>query len=85
MEDDSGMDDAAVFGRSAICTDRRLRVPVSYTHLRAHETVLDLVCRLLLEKKNNMRDTCVIVVHTARTDGYDGQPLGDSRMVEYNV
>ena len=28
-------------------------VPVSYTHLRAHETVLDLVCRLLLEKKTN--------------------------------
>ena len=27
-------------------------VAVSYTHLRAHETVLDLVCRLLLEKKN---------------------------------
>ena len=26
-------------------------VAVSYTHLRAHETVLDLVCRLLLEKK----------------------------------
>ena len=25
---------------------------VSYTHLRAHETVLDIVCRLLLEKKN---------------------------------
>src|SRR5665811_901228 len=25
------------------------RHPVSYTHLRAHETVLDLVCRLLLE------------------------------------
>src|SRR5665811_2602149 len=24
---------------------------VSYTHLRAHETVLDLVCRLLLEKQ----------------------------------
>ena len=29
--------------------------PVSYTHLRAHETVLDLVCRLLLEKKNRKR------------------------------
>ena len=29
------------------------RASVSYTHLRAHETVLDLVCRLLLEKKNN--------------------------------
>ena len=28
-----------------------IRVTVSYTHLRAHETVLDLVCRLLLEKK----------------------------------
>src|SRR5664280_3800079 len=27
------------------------RIPVSYTHLRAHETVLDIVCRLLLEKK----------------------------------
>ena len=27
--------------------------PVSYTHLRAHETVLDLVCRLLLEKKKD--------------------------------
>ena len=26
---------------------------VSYTHLRAHETVLDLVCRLLLETKKN--------------------------------
>ena len=26
-------------------------ITVSYTHLRAHETVLDLVCRLLLEKK----------------------------------
>ena len=33
-------------------------VAVSYTHLRAHETVLDLVCRLLLEKKhNNNNDT----------------------------
>ena len=32
---------------------RRANIPaVSYTHLRAHETVLDLVCRLLLEKKN---------------------------------
>ena len=30
-----------------------LPVPVSYTHLRAHETVLDLVCRLLLEKKKH--------------------------------
>ena len=28
-------------------------LPVSYTHLRAHETVLDLVCRLLLEKSDD--------------------------------
>ena len=32
----------------AFCASR----PVSYTHLRAHETVLDLVCRLLLDKKH---------------------------------
>eukprot|EP00657_Telonema_sp_P-1_P007356 TRINITY_DN27171_c0_g1_i1.p1 TRINITY_DN27171_c0_g1~~TRINITY_DN27171_c0_g1_i1.p1 ORF type:complete len:269 (-),score=147.71 TRINITY_DN27171_c0_g1_i1:112-918(-) len=31
------------------------RKAVSYTHLRAHETVLDLVCRLLLEKKKKNR------------------------------
>ena len=30
---------------------------VSYTHLRAHETVLDLVCRLLLEKKKHPHHT----------------------------
>ena len=31
------------------------RNAVSYTHLRAHETVLDLVCRLLLEKQKNKK------------------------------
>mgnify|MGYP003380304720 CR=1 FL=1 len=46
------------FKVAAKCGDDRRHVnlhvvaPVSYTHLRAHETVLDLVCRLLLEKKN---------------------------------
>ena len=34
--------------------DARLTA-VSYTHLRAHETVLDLVCRLLLEKKKKQQ------------------------------
>eukprot|EP00831_Metopus_contortus_P032979 TRINITY_DN26515_c0_g1_i2.p2 TRINITY_DN26515_c0_g1~~TRINITY_DN26515_c0_g1_i2.p2 ORF type:complete len:101 (+),score=21.31 TRINITY_DN26515_c0_g1_i2:118-420(+) len=29
-------------------------LPVSYTHLRAHETSLHLVCRLLLEKKKHL-------------------------------
>ena len=33
--------------------EEAIKKPVSYTHLRAHETVLDLVCRLLLEKKKN--------------------------------
>ena len=39
----------------ALLRDRKVDglviAPVSYTHLRAHETVLDFVCRLLLEKK----------------------------------
>jgi len=30
-------------------------LPVSYTHLRAHETVLDLVCRILLVTKKNIK------------------------------
>src|SRR5665647_3769140 len=32
--------------------------PVSYTHLRAHETDSYLVCRLLLEKKKKNHETC---------------------------
>ena len=32
-------------------------VAVSYTHLRAHETKANLVCRLLLEKKNHNNST----------------------------
>ena len=31
--------------------DHSDQIPVSYTHLRAHETGRNLVCRLLLEKK----------------------------------
>eukprot|EP00656_Telonema_subtile_P041252 TRINITY_DN46385_c0_g1_i1.p1 TRINITY_DN46385_c0_g1~~TRINITY_DN46385_c0_g1_i1.p1 ORF type:complete len:230 (-),score=38.89 TRINITY_DN46385_c0_g1_i1:47-736(-) len=37
--------------RNVSSLEAAVKVPVSYTHLRAHETVLDLVCRLLLEKK----------------------------------
>src|SRR5450756_1036871 len=33
--------------------------PVSYTHLRAHETRHDLVCRLLLEKKKKKQHTTI--------------------------
>src|SRR5450759_5836118 len=34
-----------------VCTTAHCQKSVSYTHLRAHETRHDLVCRLLLEKK----------------------------------
>ena len=37
-----------------VYTDLDGTMTVSYTHLRAHETVLDLVCRLLLEKKKTI-------------------------------
>ena len=37
---------------------------VSYTHLRAHETVLDLVCRLLLEKKKHTTAITQLLAHT---------------------
>ena len=33
-------------------------LPVSYTHLRAHETDSYLVCRLLLEKKKKLKAVC---------------------------
>ena len=43
---------SAFYGISAESQRRSVHKAVSYTHLRAHETVLDIVCRLLLEKKN---------------------------------
>ena len=48
----------ATIVRRVSLADGRLKVwvqAVSYTHLRAHETVLDLVCRLLLEKKKRKK------------------------------
>ena len=45
---------------------------VSYTHLRAHETVLDLVCRLLLAKKKHDRTTTITTrlraIHESHTE-----------------
>ncbi len=40
----------------SLCVEQWVLVlePASYTHLRANETVLDLVCRLLLEKKKHV-------------------------------
>ena len=35
-------------------------ITVSYTHLRAHETGRNLVCRLLLEKKKKMKKSFIM-------------------------
>ena len=43
--------------------------PVSYTHLRAHETPEHLVCRLLLEKKKkNTNNTAYRQAHENNID-----------------
>ena len=47
--------------------------PVSYTHLRAHETVLDIVFRILLEnknkkKKNKMSEKVTAIMHSHSTN-----------------
>ena len=48
---------------------RALYAPVSYTHLRAHETVLDLVCRLLLEtQKYKVQQQSVLVIHITQNN-----------------
>ena len=52
--------------------------PVSYTHLRAHETVLDLVCRLLLEKKQHTDNHSVPTSQIIKTGTYHYN-------TEYNV
>eukprot|EP01016_Furgasonia_blochmanni_P004284 TRINITY_DN11658_c0_g1_i5.p1 TRINITY_DN11658_c0_g1~~TRINITY_DN11658_c0_g1_i5.p1 ORF type:complete len:301 (+),score=33.52 TRINITY_DN11658_c0_g1_i5:751-1653(+) len=54
---------------------------VSYTHLRAHETRHDLVCRLLLEKKNDPKFFAFLVrfesssVPTTLPTAYDVYPF----------
>ena len=50
--------------RNTLETLLRLKA-VSYTHLRAHETVLDLVCRLLLEQKNLQIKTPLLTLTTS--------------------
>ena len=42
------------------------REAVSYTHLRAHETVLDLVCRLLLEKQTPIQLHIILRYHPSK-------------------
>ena len=51
-------------GQGPAIAENLRAMPVSYTHLRAHETVLDLVCRLLLVKKKTHLDNTSIVTTT---------------------
>src|SRR5659263_568817 len=70
-----------IFRKSPILPKRRGRSPsrsprsVSYTHLRAHETRHDLVCRLLLEKKK-AKELC-----DAEGQKFFFQRYGDHRAV----
>ena len=45
------------------CLAENMDDPVSYTHLRAHETVLDIVCRLLLEQKKQNKKKKQNTIH----------------------
>ncbi|WP_460379451.1 hypothetical protein, partial [Staphylococcus aureus] len=60
---------------------------VSYTHLRAHETCADLVCRLLLEKNffflcyGDHRDLHLFFNDTATTEIYTRKIVGSVRCV----
>ena len=55
-----GIIDNVIIGKGELAS-------VSYTHLRAHETVLDLVCRLLLEKKNKCHINISLGANTWQT------------------
>eukprot|EP00825_Cyclidium_porcatum_P052371 TRINITY_DN9900_c0_g1_i1.p1 TRINITY_DN9900_c0_g1~~TRINITY_DN9900_c0_g1_i1.p1 ORF type:complete len:164 (+),score=27.85 TRINITY_DN9900_c0_g1_i1:138-629(+) len=48
---DYNLQSHAISIQESRCNKNIPQMPVSYTHLRAHETRHDLVCRLLLEKK----------------------------------
>ena len=48
-----------LFGTSKLVTEYINRGAVSYTHLRAHETGRNLVCRLLLEKKKKKKTNTI--------------------------
>src|SRR5674476_1513120 len=47
---------ASVSHTAVLSVDSDTSHPVSYTHLRAHETGRNLVCRLLLEKKKTKKN-----------------------------
>src|SRR5665213_3790422 len=52
--------------------------PVSYTHLRAHETGRNLVCRLLLEKKKQKTKTKIITT----SDNTINEPIDNQNTIQ---
>src|SRR5678815_5001381 len=62
-------------------------IPVSYTHLRAHETPEHLVCRLLLDKKHDVLGLLIglpcdfFFNDTATTEIYTRSLVGSVRCV----
>src|SRR5678815_4757456 len=63
------------------CCARNGLAPVSYTHLRAHETPEHLVCRLLLEKKKKKIFFFFFFNDTATTEIYTRSLVGSVRCV----
>ena len=55
-------------------------IAVSYTHLRAHDTVLDLVCRLLLEKQNSILD-CLFFILISFSYIFPNLPLSTHHVI----
>ena len=55
--------------------------PVSYTHLRAHETDSYLVCRLLLEKKKTNETDSYLVSHKNANKQYQDEVLQEKLQI----
>src|SRR5665809_132457 len=69
-------------------TSPKVPHPVSYTHLRAHETKANLVCRLLLEKKQQpprstqSRSSAASDVYKRQGGGAGRKPSNNTRYYE---
>ena len=70
-------------GIRAVFFDVYNTMTVSYKHLRAHETVLDLVCRLLLEKKKLQSSRTNI--HTTLTHHHTQRSLQPPTTTKYDT
>ena len=65
-------------------SERQWYQPVSYTHLRAHETRHDLVCRLLLEKSAVKHETLeASFLSCLHTHTFNGPFSGTTQVSRY--